>query len=192
MVALLLAMATGTARADVLTMSDQTFRIVWHPVKFVTSFGAEIQCNMTLEGAFAAREVVKATGSEQGTVTRASIASCSVGTITVLTATLPWEVEYQSFAGSLPNITAITFNIIGASFRFRTAGEAITCLMRSNNERPFAVVEVIGSGTVSEINAAELEILLANGLCPFGTEGRFTNRGRATTSGGGSITVSLT
>jgi hypothetical protein len=129
MAAALLAFAVGTASARSLSTSSQQFRITWR----VLELGSEslIRCAATMEGSFANRTIAKVARTLIGAITRASFKqeSCTGGTVAAFNGvegynggtasnTLPWHVTYESFAGSLPNITAV--NVLLGRFRFGT------------------------------------------------------------------------
>jgi hypothetical protein len=59
--------------------------------------------------------------------------------MTLLSETLPWHVQYSSFAGTLPNITTLNLSVLGASINVREPIFGILCLGRSAAERPMTL-----------------------------------------------------
>src|SRR5438270_3751470 len=99
----LLGALVGTASAARLSNSSTTFRATWTSAEFSGGFGTP-RCSLTLEGSLHSATIVKTRGSLVGYITRASVGPCVNGSATVLTATLPWHVQYDSFTGTLPSI----------------------------------------------------------------------------------------
>jgi hypothetical protein len=115
---LLLGALVTSASAGRLSSSSQTFRAAFPLARFAGAFGTTV-CDFTLEGSFHSRTIAKTAGSLIGFVTRVPLGRCEVGSATVLTASLPWHVRYASFAGTLPNISAIATTITGAQVQIR-------------------------------------------------------------------------
>jgi hypothetical protein len=187
----LLTLACSSASAIQLSVSEPTFRVVWTPARFVFS-GVTLSCNVTLEGSFHRTTFTKVERSLIGYVTRATPSSCSAGTMSVLTETLPWHVQYGGFTGTLPNISTMTLRIIGMSARWTFL--SLVCLGRTEANTPAQLIaERNGSGTITSFRWDEsMPIPLT------GTSGCSSIRGRlggtsssATGSGGRSITLSL-
>ncbi|HEX7289660.1 MAG TPA: hypothetical protein VF250_00920 [Conexibacter sp.] len=135
--ALLGALATAASARNWST-SNQQIRSQFREVRFAGLFGTAV-CQITMEGSFHARTTAKVVNALVGYIYRSVLGPCSTGTATVLSETLPWHVRYRGFMGTLPNITKIEANAIGASFNVRTP-EGFTCLSRTTPEQP-----VIGS-----------------------------------------------
>lgn len=133
-----MALATGVAAARNLSLNHgRLWNITWHPVRVLTIEGAtEAECELTLEGSFHATTMTKAAEGLVGYITRASAAGCRVGGATVLGESLPWHVRYRSFEGALPNITGLSFGVIGLRLRVREPTLGVECLMTSTAERP--------------------------------------------------------
>ena len=82
------------------------------------------------------------------------LGACASGSATLLTETLPWHVQYASFAGTLPNITAVRYNIIGFARRIREI-IGLTCLFRSTTAEPMAWTDNRdASGVINRANPA--------------------------------------
>jgi hypothetical protein len=133
-----LAGATAHAGAEVLSLSNQSFRVAWTALAFEGGFGT-VRCPVTVEGSFHSRTLAKVAGSLFGYITRATSGTCSQGGMTVLRETLPWHVQYTSFSGTLPNITAVNLSVVGAAFSIREPVFGITCLGRTAAERPMTL-----------------------------------------------------
>jgi hypothetical protein len=192
----LLGMAVSSASAGHFEISnwERGFRIAWNPLR-LTAGSNEIDCPVTLEGTFRAHTFAKIARNGVGSVTSASLGACTRGTATILTATLPWEVSYQSFAGTLPNITSVTLNLIRASFNAETG--TIACLARTESGRPArGIAEVGAGGAITGFEAEPNARIETSGsfFCNFGGEAGFAGRAASTTVGGGgteAITIRL-
>lgn len=101
---LVLTFASGAASARNLSFSNPNIRVTWARLQIVSSLNVE--CQVTLEGAFHSRRIAKASGSLIGTINRATIneEACTNGR--VRPRETPWHITYEGFTGVLPNITA--------------------------------------------------------------------------------------
>lgn len=131
-----MAVVAGSAHANRLELSAQTFRMTWQEVFRLREGGVTGECFVTLEGSFHSRTFAKVTSVLIGFLTRATMGTCRNATVRFLTETLPWHVQYTGFNGSLPNITFLLIQIIEASIFLRT-GMFIGCLGRSSALHPF-------------------------------------------------------
>lgn len=104
-IAALLAIA-GNGSARRLSFEGATFRIVFNPLTFRSSAGEEIRCRVTLGGTWVGENLAKAATSTMGRITEATAAPENCG-VEFLTETLPWEVKYRAFTGTLPRIEQI-------------------------------------------------------------------------------------
>ncbi len=138
------ALACASASAIRLSLNEPTFRAAWAPMRFIVA-GFAISCNATLEGSFHSTTIAKVEQSLIGYVTRASSGSCSSGTMSVLTESLPWHVQYNGFTGSLPNILSMRTRVIGMSASLTFLG--LTCLARSEVRTPAVMVAERNTGT---------------------------------------------
>jgi len=118
--AIILAAAAGTGSANRLSFSSTTFRAVWRPLTFSESLFAPARCPVTLEGRFNSATINKTTAAPIGQVTRTAVGACEENAATALTETLPWDLTYQNFSGTLPVIGTIRVYLLGAAFRFRS------------------------------------------------------------------------
>jgi len=189
--AMLLALAVSSASASRLSVNEQSWRVVWTPLSF-SAGGNVVRCNVTLEGSFHYRTIVKSVGSLIGFITRAIANTCTGGSATVLTNTLPWHVQYGGFTGTLPNIATVRLSLIGASFNVRPSG-LVACLARSTTENPARGIATVSGGTITKLTAEEGATIPLNGfLCEFAGEGTFSGESSSVTKlGGGSLTVRL-
>lgn len=184
------ALACSSASAIQLSLGEPTFRAVWTPARFVFA-GVTVSCNVTLEGSFHSTTFAKVERSLIGFVTRATPGSCSNGTMSVLTATLPWHVQYGGFTGTLPDISTVSMRIVGMSGSWTFLG--ITCLARTEAGTPAGLIaERNGSGTITNFRWDEsLPIPLTGSGCSS-IRGRIGGTSSsATGSSGRSITLSL-
>jgi hypothetical protein len=135
--ALLLALSV-TSAASRLSYSNKEFRIMWASLSFsAAEGGVSITCPVTLEGSFTERTFAKTRNASAARITRAAVGTCQEGNATILAETEPWEVTYQSFTGTLPNITGVRYALINAAFRVEP-GLGIVCLARTSTESPAA------------------------------------------------------
>jgi len=146
--ATLLSLTVGTASARNLSLGEQPYRIGWRPISIFAA-GA-IRCNLTLDGSFHYRTIIKSAGALIGHVNRAILDTCTGGSATVLTNALPWHIRYASFTGMLPNVTSVRFDVIGLSI------EAISgCLGRSTSENPARLMFNVAGGFVTGLRVEE-------------------------------------
>lgn len=137
---LALTVAVGNAAANRLSFDERSFRITWSDFRFAVgneiSGWEAVHCALTLEGTFASTTFIKTRGSTVASVTRATAGTCTGGTVTVLLESLPWELTYQSFAGTLPNVSSLLFDVIFFGVRVGTMSHS--CLGRSSTVHPLA------------------------------------------------------
>ena len=181
--------AVGTASANRLSVSSRTFTAIWRPLRF-TGFGGAISvtCSVTISGSFHSATIAKVRGALIGHINRATLdnSTCAGGSATILQASLPWHVRYDSFAGTLPNISRVRLGLVGAAFLLNVGA---SCLYRSTAASPaFGNVLVGAGGAVTGLEAesgAAIPLQEGGFLCPAG--GNFTNTGAVTPA----ITVRL-
>ncbi len=185
----LLAAAVSTASANRLSVNEQNHRIVWSALQFVASAGSTVTCAVTLEGSFHSRTIAKVANALIGHVTRASVGTCSGGSATAHTETLPWHEQYNSFVGPLPTIRSVTIGLVGARFRIRNSIE--TCEAgTTQEEQGFGTIGLGTRGEATSIEASGTIRLSGGFLCGFAT-GSFRGSGSVTTAGGATIIVRL-
>jgi hypothetical protein len=190
---LVLAAAVGSAAGNRLELNATSFRFVWSPLRFDIAEGlAEMRCQVTLEGSFHSRTFVKSAGTLVGYVTRAAVGSrgvCEGGTATVLSATLPWHVRYQSFEGTLPRIRGVELRIIGVAWRIEVFG--LSCLYRTGATQPAGVTAKLGealewSPTITSVRANEALSIQTDDLLCESADMRISGSGRVTQQGSAS------
>jgi len=114
--AILLAGAVSTASAGRLEVSNQRFRVTWSNLEFRGFFA--IRCQVTLEGSFHERTIVKSEGILLGAITRINISEegCFQGRIRPVQPP-PWHLTYEGFTEALPRIR--TLRILLSRFQFQ-------------------------------------------------------------------------
>jgi hypothetical protein len=189
----LMAYAVGTASATRLATSAQTFRIQWSALNFQAGGGVSVSCPVTLSGSFHSRTISKVSGQLIGyvNVARVNEASCSGGTARARSETLPWHVQYNSFGGTLPNITSVTLTLVGARFEIVAGG--VTCEAGTTQASPAFGRATVSSGTVTEFKALEEHTIPLGGsfFCNFVSPGRFAGTGTVDDGAGNALRVTL-
>lgn len=174
---LVAALASATAARN-LNTSSQTLRAAFRELRFNFP-NADTICQVTVEGSFHSRTIAKVVGTLSGFITRVTLGACSVGSATILTETLPWHVRYRSFSGTLPNITSIRADIVGAALRVRETGSFI-CLAVTTAGEPGVITMARELGT-GVITSAELGGIVASGAeCLSQRGGFFSDRAGVT------------
>jgi hypothetical protein len=176
---------------------ERGFRVVFSSLELSSTAGSEIvRCPVTIEGTWHQRTLLKTSGRLIGFITRAAIGvtepPCSGGVARVLSESLPWHVRYESFTGTLPNITSLKTQIIGAAFQTRvTGGLGITCLALSSAAHPISTIIDLppmpgpnGLFLAREVRVSASGIPLTGegGICGLAT-GRIAGTGRPTILG---------
>ncbi|HEV7772468.1 MAG TPA: hypothetical protein VGO48_04145 [Conexibacter sp.] len=184
--ALILCAAAGSAAAGRFSFSNRDIRATWTDFKIESGPG-ELRCPLTMEGSFHSSTIAKVRASLIGYITRVSYQGaqppCFGGQMTVLQETLPWRIQYERFAGTLPNITRIDISIIGASLRASLNLLGATCLGRSTAESPVRAELDVVAGRVTNIrlNNENAGIPLTGGLACTISPGHVAGNGRPTT-----------
>jgi hypothetical protein len=144
-------LAVSSASARRIEVSNQNFLAIWTSLRFASG-ALGVNCKVTLEGSFHSRTLSKVSGQLIGYVTEAEVAGemCTGGSATVLRENLPWHVRYSSFTGTLPNITGIRIQLIGARFAVELG---IECLATTTAAAPAFGLITIASGVAREIRA---------------------------------------
>jgi len=200
-----LAGCVSGASAHRFSLSPEAgFRVQWQT--WMPSIGWEggqviVSCPATLEGSFHSRTLVKTAGALIGYITRAvtNEAACSSSgaaeaRLRFLAETLPWHLVYNGFEGSLPNIAAVRFNVVGQAIRVSGLSFGSSCLYLSTTTRPMFDGFDLNATTRAVRNYRTAgEIPLREGS-PFCSETMFMsgNTTNVTVRGGtSSITVTL-
>lgn len=126
-----LVMWTASATANRLSVNRREIRMVWTSMTFTSSSGERVSCAVTLEGELEASTFTKVINLRIGRIFTA--ASSCPSTIRFLTET-SWDLLYESFFGSLPEISNLLFKINGFAFVWR--GWFYDCLYRSEASMP--------------------------------------------------------
>jgi hypothetical protein len=146
--------AVSGAQARRIFLSNTRYQAIWPLLTFEIQGQATISCPVTLEGSFHSATLSKVSGQLIGYVTSAKVrgatlADCNnTGQARVNSETLPWHMRYLSFRGTLPVITGITLQLIGANFNVDPAGELPNCNARTTAANP-------GVGIANVVNGAE-------------------------------------
>jgi len=125
----LLSAAVGSASARNLSINNQNLRITFSSLELSAPEVATIRCKVTVEGSFHTRTITKVAGSLAGAITRSVVKqeTCTNGSVasfngveryngTTSPNSLPWHLTYESFTGTLPNITSL--QVLFSRFRF--------------------------------------------------------------------------
>lgn len=137
--AVLLGAFASAASAGRLSYSEERITASWSGIKF-RGGGVTIACEVTLNSTLHSRSITKTNGLLIGYVTAGSVNRCSGGHATLLRETLPWHTTYESFSGTLPNISAIRSSILGAAFRISEQITGFECLLRASAEQPLFAI----------------------------------------------------
>jgi hypothetical protein len=189
-----LGLTVGSASARTLSVNSGNFRVTWASLNLsnTAGLGSVVRCPVTLEGSFHSRSIVKVARALIGYVTVARNGTCTGGTATIHNESLPWHLTYESFAGTLPNITEITLLLVGVFFEINNG--AATCSARTeprNNAAGIARIDPTTRRITSLAADPSRRIPLTGGLCAL-TTGFFEGAGTVTQQGNSTgITVTL-
>jgi hypothetical protein len=206
--ALVLASAIGTASARSLSVSEQSFRSTFSSLEFASEI-VTIRCRVTLEGSFHTRTIAKTANALVGALTRVIVAhpGCTNGEAWADNGTeaeplgtapnkLPFHLQYKSFTGTLPAITAVTLAVSRASFVTQATFFGLQC--RGRYGRPEDQINAAAAreagGAITTLTASGearlVEQLGSSAVCP--ATGRFSGTGTIVNlSTGARITVTL-
>lgn len=189
--ALLLALSV-TATAGRLSYSTKEFRIMWSSLTFSESNGGlPITCPVTLEGSFLERTSAKVRDALSARIVRATVATCQEGSATILNASLPWSVTYQSFTGTLPTITGVRYALIGAAFQIEP-GLGVVCLARTSSEAPAAgEARRDANGRITSLTTDPSLLIPVTGSFECPRFGIFTGTGEVFVQGSSTTRVTL-
>ncbi len=159
---LALSVAASTASAGRLSVSTQSFRLNWSSLA-ITSEGGRVECGVTLEGTFHRETTAKTAGQLLGYIARPALGTpCTGGSATLLSETLPWHIRYESFTGTLPNITGVSAAFAGVSIGINKAG--LVCLLRTEAAQPVSATAIReGGSTVTGVRLDETDLIPATG-----------------------------
>jgi hypothetical protein len=159
--ATLLATLASPAVAARLSISTREWVATWREVRLTGGFGSTT-CSLTLEGELHSKTIAKTRSSLIGYIIGAATGGCGAFPATVLRETLPWHIQYESFTGTLPNITTAVMKIIGFAFRIRESF-GIECLFRSTEARP--LVDALRREASGAVRGTTLSGTLASEAC---------------------------
>lgn len=151
--------------------------------EFITELGT-VNCELQLSGTWRSRTITKTAGSVIGEVNTGQLVSCTEGTVGTMltTGTIPWEVRYSSYTGTLPEIASVTFQVVGFRILIQPIG-GISCLYWSTAEAPLVFNAPVAAERVFErvviVNASRIPLRTPTMGCP----------GSLTIRGEGSMTV---
>jgi len=204
---LILGALVSNASATRLSSNSQTLRATFSSLEFNGEGIAIIRCPVTLEGSFHSRTIAKVERALIGAVTRAVVKqeSCTNGigaafngteryNGTTSPNTLPWHLTYESFSGTLPNISAV--NILLSRFRFGLRDNAGFCTGQygTSTDNITSAANLGAGGAVASLvpitgrNTASLARRDGGIACP---SGRMTGTGSVTQLNS-SATVNIT
>lgn len=197
--ACLVAIAAGAVSANKLSIGGRSMRAVWERMEFTVGIEREVQymmrCPVTLDGTFSSATFTKLSHLLIGSINRASVGGCGAEYgATALNESLPWFFSYESFSGSLPNISGMTIAVVGMSWMLE-AGGVLRCLFRTTHERPAVGTIPVTAGTFGSISwKSEWRILhpLETLECPYRNELTLGGTSGSLTAEGGTARVSLT
>lgn len=167
---LVLGAAAGVASANRLSTSATSFTLTWRELYVPNTLEEPARCPLTLSGSFHARTFTKVRELLVGYVNAAQTSICTGGEATVLTATLPWHLTYQSFAGTLPAITSVRYSLIGFSMNIHVILLGERCLIRTTAVEPLPLdfERETTTGRITSVRIATPNNIRASGevLCP--------------------------
>ena len=131
----LLGAFVSSASARNLSINTRGINASWTRMNFRGGLGT-VECEVIINGTGHSNTIAKTPGLLIGFVTAANVTRCARGSATVLRETLPWHVQYDSFSGTLPNITNIRTRVIGGSYRVQEPVFGINCLSRTSTAEP--------------------------------------------------------
>lgn len=189
--AIVLSLAVGAASVNRIAQSEQNFKQTFAELTFSESGGGfAVICPVTMEGSFHSKTISKVAEALVGYVKTATVGTCREGRARVLTETLPWHIRYESFSGTLPNITGINLRLVGAAFAIEK-GLSVVCLAKTSATNPAKGTINVTGGSVTGLDVNSAATIPTTGaFCPF-ANGKFAGHSNVTTPTGGSITVTL-
>ncbi len=117
--AALLSALASSASARNLSFSSQTTTSLFRRLNFSGGIGGTIECEVKLSGSYHSRTIAKVTTTLIGYITEGTVLRCARGSATINQGSLPWHRRYNSFAGTLPNITSVREVISGVEWTYR-------------------------------------------------------------------------
>jgi hypothetical protein len=135
------------ASANRLSLSSRNIRTTFRSLEFASELGETTRCAVTMEGSFQSAVIAKTVGALVGYVTRAAVQHpCTNGSVWArngeanevlggrVAESLPWHIVYAAFEGTLPRITGLGFDLVGAGFLVRLPLFGMLCEYISGTE----------------------------------------------------------
>lgn len=185
-----MAVSTASARNIELVNWERGFRISWSELRFEVT-GRNVECPVTLEGSFARHTFAKVRGTRIGSIGNLAVGTCFRNLMTVLRETLPWELTYDSFAGTLPDITSMTWDFVRMALRFNIEG--VECLATTRTEQPARGIATVASGRVTGFRLDETATIetFMGFFCSFPGPAHFAGTANSVTVRGGTEAISV-
>ncbi|HXE46558.1 MAG TPA: hypothetical protein VN635_15350 [Conexibacter sp.] len=194
---MLLAIAVSGAPARSFRVNERNVEEIWNEalgapktkLGFTIPGRAPVECRVTLLGRSVETTIKKETTIRQGTINHGELESCTGGIATLRTETMPWEIRYRSFTGTLPRIRSATAGVIRATFGIRETG-GLECEVATTAEKPG--IRIDGSSAdaaetgfettgepenVTADRTASIPLRGEGFLCAFSGDGRFSGIG---------------
>lgn len=144
---LIAAVTVATASARQLELSNTDLRATFPTWEITNPFGGVARCELTIEFRFHERRIAKVIESLIGSITRAALGPCAQGAAVIQAETLPWHIRYESYNGTLPNITSLNTRVVGMGWNITEPG-TIRCLIRTTVAQPARLIFNRGAGGV--------------------------------------------
>lgn len=134
--ALALGAILGSASASKIALSERAWRATFSRFVF-SAISKEVACPVTLEGSFHEKTITKTFGSQIGYITRTNtnLFNCTGGDFILLEETLPWNITYDSFTGTLPQIGFVIMRFVNFAVRVSEFA-GLLCLYRTSAGEP--------------------------------------------------------
>jgi hypothetical protein len=176
--AVLLGLGLSSASAKRIQISEQRFYIIWSTLQFREAMELQrVECPVTLLGSFHSRTISKVSGLLVGHIRHAILATerCTNGTAVILPTSLPWNLRFHGFSGTLPRIELIWLQLIVFSYKVTTG---IECLYVTTATEPEIIEFSVARETGLVTNGAaaigfSIRPLIGPPLCPTSTLGSF-------------------
>lgn len=193
--ALALDVGATTSAANRLSVSTRLFRITWRLAEVLGEpFPEPIQCNITVEGSFHSSTMTKSEGLLIGHVSRASVAPCQHGNLTINQEALPWHVRYRGFTGALPSIAGVILGFIGFKYTLHDEATGLTCVTSSTALHPFIATMDVSLGVIEQLRIVETAPIPLSGqfFCEVSGNSVFSGSGLVRLLGSTTTKIRLT
>ncbi len=154
---------------------ERDIRITWSNLTFDAA-GVDIECEVTLLGSFHSKTITKTPGALVGNVTSAEVneGACVGGVADALEETLPWHVRFVGIGGTLPGISSVTIDLIGAAFFVDSTADCLAGTTAAEPGRGIASVEARGGITGLQADPTRTIDLNGEFLCELVGNGSFS------------------